>query len=78
MTIDTAGAENLIVAITGRAAKDLKCRMNAWKRKPNREELFNRDECVQYFRSPLFKAISETDPEYILRELKREQWGTDE
>lgn len=78
MTIDPAGAENLIVAITSRAAHDLKYRMSAWKEKPNRDELFDRDECVRYFRSPLFKAFSETDPEYILRELKREQWGTDD
>ena len=78
MTIDPAGAENLIVAITSRAAHDLRYRMNSWKNKPNRDELFERDECVRYFRSPLFKAFSETDPEYILQQLKREQWGTDE
>ena len=78
MEIDPTGAENLIVAITSRAAHDLKYRMNAWKKKPNRDELFDRDECVRYFQSPLFKAFSETDPEYILRELKKEQWGTDD
>ena len=78
MEIDPTGAENLIVAITARAAGDLRYRMQAWKEKPNRDELFDRDECVRYFRSPLFKAFSETDPEFILRELKKEQWGTDD
>lgn len=76
MTIDPAGAENLIIAITKQAARDLKARMAAWKRKPNRDTMFDRDECVRYFRSPLFKSFSEIDPEFILEQLKREQWGT--
>lgn len=78
MEIDSAGAENLIIAIIKQAARDLETRMSAWKRKPNRDTLFDRDECVRYFRSPLFKSFSEIDPEFILEQLKRKQWGTDD
>ena len=72
-----AGYESLANAIIVKAADDYRTVLKLQKKKPGREKYMKNHEIEIFFRSKWFGMLTGIDPEYLIKALRREVWGSD-